>query len=61
MGVKPLHIRFDEIDGFIRIYDGIGYFVLFASERYNKICDTIRYHLSKKVVLQILLAIILQK
>ena len=23
MGTKPLHIRFDEIDGFIKTYDGI--------------------------------------
>ena len=23
MGSKPFHIRFDEIDGFIKLYDGI--------------------------------------
>ena len=34
--------------------------ILFASQRYNKICNRIRYYISEKVVLQILLAIILQ-
>ena len=33
MGAKPLHIRFDKIDGFSKIYDAIRYLVLFASER----------------------------
>ena len=28
MGSKPLHISFDEIDGFIKIHDGIRYLVL---------------------------------
>ena len=31
MGSKPLYIRFDEIDGSIKIYDGIRYLVLFGS------------------------------
>ena len=43
-----MRIRFDEIDGFIKIYDGIRYLALFASERYNKICDRIRYLIRKK-------------
>ena len=30
MGSKPLYIRFDEIDGSIKIYDGIRYLVLFG-------------------------------
>ena len=29
---KPLHIRFDKIDGFSRIYDGIKYLTLFGFE-----------------------------
>ena len=29
MGAKPLRIRFYEIDGFIKFYDGIRYSVLF--------------------------------
>ena len=32
---KPLHIRFDKIDGFIRVYDGTIYLVLFGHEKYN--------------------------
>ena len=44
----PLRIRFDEINGYIKIYDGIRYLVLFTSERYNKIYDRVRYHISKR-------------
>ena len=42
MGTKPLHISYDEIDGFIR------YLVLIASERYDKIYDRVRYVITKK-------------
>ena len=34
---KPLRIRFDEIDGFIRVYNGTRYLVLFGSEIYDYI------------------------
>ena len=30
---KPFHIRFNKIDGFIRIYDGARYLTLFGSEK----------------------------
>ena len=60
MGSIPLRIRFDEIDGFIKICDGIRYLVLFSNSWYDKICDRIKYLISKKVVLQIVLIIILQ-
>ena len=42
-GAKPLHILFDKIDGFIKIYDEIRYLILFAPERYNTIYDRINY------------------
>ena len=29
---KPLQIRFDKIDGFIRVFDGTRYLTLFGSE-----------------------------
>ena len=32
IGSKPLRIRFDKIDGFIRIYDGTRYLTLFTTE-----------------------------
>ena len=47
MGSIPQHIRFDEIDGFIKIYDGIRYLVLFSNSCYDKICDRIKYLISK--------------
>ena len=40
---KPLHIRFDTIDGFIRIYDRTRYLTLFGTEKYEAIYDRIRY------------------
>ena len=48
MGAKPSCIRFDEIDGFIKIYDEIRYSVLFGTERYEAIYNRIRYLISKK-------------
>ena len=30
---KPLRIRFDKYDGFVRIYDGTRYLTLFGSEK----------------------------
>ena len=36
IGVKPLRIRFDKIDGFIKTSDGTRYLVLFGSEKYEK-------------------------
>ena len=48
MGSKPLCIRFHEIDGFIKIYDGIRYLLLFGSKLHNAISNRIRYLISKK-------------
>ena len=40
---KPLRIIFDKIDGFIRVHVGTRYLVLLGSEKYDSICDRIRY------------------
>ena len=45
---KPLHIRFDKTDGFIRIYDGTRYLMFFGSEKYDAIYNRIRYLLRLK-------------
>ena len=37
---KPLHIRFD--NGFIRVYDGTRYLVLFGRKKYDSIYNRIR-------------------
>ena len=38
MGWKPLRIRFDKIDGFIKIYDGTKYLVLFNNHfKYDEV------------------------
>ena len=47
-GAKPLYIRFNEIDGFIKIHDGIRYLVLFGCGFWNEICDRIKYLVSEK-------------
>ena len=41
-------IRFDKIDGFIRVYDGSRYLVLFGNEKYDSICNRVRYLISLK-------------
>ena len=43
IGAKPLHIRFDKIYGFIRVYDRTRYLVLFGGEKYDFIYNRIRY------------------
>ena len=45
---KSLRIRFDKIDGFIKIYDGTRYLTLFGSEKYDAIYNTIRHLISLK-------------
>ena len=61
-GPKPLRIRFHEKDGFIISLDGnIKHLILFNYGLFNKICDKIKYLISKKVVLQTVLIIILER
>ena len=51
---KPFRIRFDKIDGFIMVLDGkIKHLVLFDYWLFDKICNRIKYLVSKKVVLQV--------
>ena len=46
---KPLRIRFDKIDGFILSFDcKIKHLILFDYGLFNKICDNIKYLISKK-------------
>ena len=45
---KHLRIRFDQIDGFIRIYDGTRYLTLFGSEKYDAKYNRIRYLINLK-------------
>ena len=48
IGTNPLHIRFDKVDGFIRVYNGTRYLVLFGPGRYGAIFDMIKYLTSLK-------------
>ena len=41
-------IRFNQVDGFIRIYDGTRYLTLFGSEKYEAIYNRIKYLISLK-------------
>ena len=45
---SPSCITFDKIDGFIRVYDGTRYLVLFGRDKYDSIYDRIRYLISVK-------------
>ena len=49
IGPKPFHTRSDKIDAFIRIYDGTRNLTLFGSEKYDAICNRIRYLISLKI------------
>ena len=48
IGAKPLRIKFDKVDGSLRVYDDYRYLVLLAPEKYDAICILIRYILSKE-------------
>ena len=45
-GAEPFRIIFGKIDGFIRVYDGATYLVLFSAEKFDIICDRITYVIS---------------
>ena len=48
-GPKPLRIRFNEIDGFIRVRGSeFRHLVLFDYQLFDKICDKIKYLISEK-------------
>ena len=52
-GLKPLRIRFDKTDGFIRVLDGeIKHLVLFCYGLFDKISERFKYLISEKVVLE---------
>ena len=40
---KPLRIRFDKIDAFIRIHNGTSYLTLFAPKKYAVNYNKIKY------------------
>ena len=46
--IKPLRITFNKIDGFIKVYDGTKYLVLFGNEKCDYIYNGIRYLRSLK-------------
>ena len=48
IGAKPLHIMFDKVNGFIRVYDKTKYLILFGLEKYDAIYDRIIYLISLK-------------
>ena len=46
-GTKPLRIKFDKVDGCIKDYNETKY-ILFGLEKYDAICDSIRYLIGLK-------------
>ena len=48
MGEKPLLIRCDRIDGFIKVFDGTRYLVIFDFWLFDEIYKRIRYFISEK-------------
>ena len=45
---KPLRIRFDKVDGFIRVYNGTRYLLLIEAEKYDLIYNRTRYLIGVK-------------
>ena len=43
IAAKPLHIRFNQVDGFIRVYDRNRYLVLFSLEKHDVIYNRIKF------------------
>ena len=35
IGGKILRVKYDKVDGFVRVYDGTRYLVLFGPEKYD--------------------------
>ena len=48
IGPKVLRIRFNNIDGSVRVHDGTGCLVLFGSEKYYVVYNRIKYVISLK-------------
>ena len=48
IGPKPLRVRFDKIDGLVKMYDGTKYIILLGPEKYDAIYNRIRYLISLK-------------
>ena len=46
IGAKPLRIKVEKVDGFIRVYDGARYFSLFGTQKYDVIYN--RYFIYQK-------------
>ena len=55
IGAKPLRIRFDKVDGFIRNYDGTRYLILFDPEKHDTIYDKIRYLIGQTMLFLIIM------
>ena len=47
-GAKPLRIRFDGVNGFLKIHDKIWYLLLFDCSYCDKVCDRIKYLINEK-------------
>ena len=48
IGAKPLPVRFNKIDGFIRVCDETIYLVLYGSQKLDSIYNRIRYFIGGK-------------
>ena len=60
-GTKPLCIRFDKLDLFVKVFDGARYLVSFGGEKYDLVSNRIRYFIGVKMILHMLFLIIMKK
>ena len=59
MDEKPSGFKFENVDGFIQVYDGTRHLMLFIPERYDAIYDRAIYLISKKCNITCTLLIII--
>ena len=55
---KLLHIKFDQIERFIKIYDETRYLTFFGSEEHEAIYNRVRYYMSLKVASHIFFSLL---
>ena len=53
IGAKPWRIRFNKVNGFVRVCDGTKYLILFGLEIYSTIYNKVIYLLELKSLLHL--------
>ena len=58
---KPLHVRFNQVDGVIIVYNGSRFLVSFRIKKYDGICNRIRYLIGVKGTITHVFSTVMQR